>query len=106
MQHVTEQHGVARIICNRKNSAIVTTIVDWRLGFAGQIDPDDTLAQQRAQMMSDEAAAAAHIQDLGTARNRARNLQGHVVGPADLSPPPFAHPTASDSVEKSVGQIN
>ena len=57
-------------------------------------------------MMSNEAVAAAHIQDFGTARNRARNLQGHVVGPADLSPSPFAHPAASDSVEKSVGQIN
>jgi hypothetical protein len=49
--------------------------------------------------MRNETVAAANIQNLRTSGNHARNLQGHIVGPPDPSPPPLASPTSFDSFD-------
>jgi hypothetical protein len=98
MQDIAEQHRVKGFIRRRKTRAVVATIVDGRFSVTAQVDAHCTRAEYRAEMMRDEAIATADVENFSAPRNKARNLQGHVIGAADFAAPALALEAAHNSV--------
>ncbi|HJZ81468.1 MAG TPA: hypothetical protein VKD91_14025 [Pyrinomonadaceae bacterium] len=95
MQHVAEQHCVERAVIGRKHCAVVAAVIDRGVGRLHDIDAHHWHPQHCAQVMGDEAVAATDIQDFRSFRNQPRNLERHVVGPADLAAPSLTPEAAS-----------
>jgi len=100
VQDVTEQSHIERLIRNRKRLAIKLPVRDP--GFSGprEVNPSNGGSEQSAQMMRDVAIATANVEHTRPVGNCARNLECHIVGPANFPASQFAFPATREAICK------
>lgn len=105
MEDIAKQDCIDSVILNREGCAIKLAVVYLRFSCSWEIYSRNAASQQRTKVMRDESIATPHVQEMRAGRNEGRDLQSHVISPANLPSPALALPTARDAFLKVVKQL-
>ena len=105
MEDIAKQDRIDGLSLNRKSCAIKLAVVNLRLSCTGQVNSRDIASEHCAKVMRDVAVATPDVQELRTARYEGRDLQSHVVSPANLPSPALAPPAARYAFREVIEQL-